>query len=311
MGENITCRQLIVTQKKSKGILGGPHTVSFQIESAIPAHINIVQGGIRTTSIVSDSEVPIHELNSIFTIIERLLMLFDGQFIPIQTFRFMDSTTSSEEQLISRGKNYLNNRLPYYNSLDICQMSINKLFNFDSVLTQQLYEKWVEILDELDIVHQMYLYSLCDNKLPIDVKCAFLIELAEPLVEIVKSRKHYFSSLTPGERNTTLKNCLDALITKYGESIFQREMENDYGNFLQAMVNSRVRIMHIKRNQKGIYFDGKESELFIAKMSLLYRVIIFELLGIDQSLYRDSLDNCITQWNKWLGVLDNLLLRLK
>lgn len=76
-----------------------------------------------------------------------------------------------------------------------------------------------------------------------------LIELAEPLVEIVKKHTNFYASLTPGARGTSLKNCLDALITKYGVDIFERELSNDYEKFLSALVNSRVRIMHIKREQ--------------------------------------------------------------
>ena len=47
--------------------------------------------------------------------------------------------------------------------------------------------------------------------MPIDIKCAFLIELAEPLVEIVKNHTNCFSSLNPGNRGTTLKICLEEL----------------------------------------------------------------------------------------------------
>lgn len=65
----------------------------------------------------------------------------------------------------------------------------------------------------------MYLYSLSNNGVTVDVKCAFLIELAEPLIEIVKEHTNFFSSLQPGPRGASLKNCLDALITKYGFDI--------------------------------------------------------------------------------------------
>ena len=57
--------------------------------------------------------------------------------------------------------------------------------------------------------------------------------------------------------------CLDALIIQYGQEIFSKEIETNYEGFLQVLVNSRVRIMHIKRNQKGIYFNGSEPALYM------------------------------------------------
>ncbi len=68
----------------------------------------------------------------------------------------------------------------------------------------------------------MFLYSVSDSKMPIDAKCAFLFELAELLVEVVKVHTHLYSSLTPGERGTSLKMCVDALISKYGTLIFRK-----------------------------------------------------------------------------------------
>ena len=76
------------------------------------------------------------------------------------------------------------------------------------------------------------------------------------------------------------------------------------------MVHSRVKIMHIKREQRGVYFDGKESVLYAAKMSLVYRRIMFEVLGIDEEVYKEKLVNCVTKWNEWNDVLKNFLHRL-
>ena len=68
--------------------------------------------------------------------------------------------------------------------------------------------------------------------------------------------------------------------------------------------------MHIKREQKGIYFNGSESILYILKMSLLYRKIMFELLNIDEVKYRDNLMKCVSRLDKWNDVLENFMLKL-
>ena len=200
--------------------------------------------------------------------------------------------------------------MSYFSSANFCNYSLDRLLEFDSILTAELFDKWQQLLDELDVVHQMYLYSLSNNGITVDVKCAFLVELAEPLIEIVKNNTNFFTSLIPGSHGTTLKNCLDALITKYGVEIFREELLNNYEQVLSSMVHSRVKIMHIKREQRGVYFDGKESVLYAAKMSLLYRRIMFEVLGIDEEVYKEKLVNCVTKWNEWNDVLKNFLHRL-
>lgn len=157
----------------------------------------------------------------------------------------------------------------------------------------------------------MYLYSLSDSKMPIDAKCAFLIELAEPLVEIVKAHTHFYSSLNPGERGTSLKMCVDALISKYGTDIFAKEITSKYDKFLQTIVNSRVRIMHIKRQQKGLFLNGPESVLYAQKMTLLYRKILFEILDIDEDTYKENMQSLIDSLDKWNDIQEKFLAKLK
>ena len=127
---------------------------------------------------------------------------------------------------------------------------------------------------------------------------------------MVKEHTKFFSSLTPGPRGASLKNCLDALITKYGADIFSSELASDYERFLSAMVNSRVRIMHIKREQKGAFFNGNESVLYMLKMNLLYRRIMFEVLGIDEAIYKNSLLKCVSRLDEWNGILKGFLSKL-
>lgn len=206
--------------------------------------------------------------------------------------------------------NLIKGRLSYFSSTDFCNYKVDKLLEFYTILTAELYSKWETLLVELDLVHQVYLYFLSNSKMTEDVKCAFLIELAEPLIEVVKEHTKFFSSLAPGPRGASLKNCLNALITKYGADIFSSELSSDYERFLSAMVNSRVRIMHIKREQKGVFFNGKESVLYLLKMNLLYRRIMFEVLGIDEANYKNSLLKCVSRLDGWEGVLNKFLSRL-
>lgn len=310
MEQIIKCKSLVSIYQGDKLLLDGPHILEFNTVGNQPFHIKIEQLGVRTIIITSDKDVSVFDLYAILTRIERLLMLFDGVFIPLSELKFSESDTVDENRLISCQNNLIKMRLSYFSSADFCNYSVDRLLKFDTVLTAELFCKWEQLLDELDVVHQMYLYSLSDSKMTVDVKCAFLIELAEPLIEIVKEHTKLFSSLTPGARGTSLKNCLDALITKYGVDIFSRELSSDYESILQIMVNSRIKIMHIKRKQNGLYFDGNESILYILKMNLLYRKIMFEMLNIEEVDYKDNLLRCVSRLDKWSSVLEKFLLKI-
>ena len=65
-----------------------------------------------------------------------------------------------------------------------------------------------------------------------------------------KENTFYCQTLTPGERGTTLIQCIDSIVTLYGTDIFTAELMNDYSGFLSTAVGSRVRIMHIKKKQQ-------------------------------------------------------------
>lgn len=294
------CKKLSAVYHEDGFAFGGPRKIEFEITRSTAIKIIFEQCYTRTITIVADDEVPVDELHSLFSRLERLLMMFDGRFYTLESLTLTDSISTSTSRLQNSVRHITNSRLSYFRSADFCKYNFNKLIEVHASLTVEIFEKWNALLEELDICHQMFLYSVCDNRLPIDINFAFLIEQAEPLVETIKSRKHIFASLTPGERGTSLKMCIDALITKYGMDIFQEELNDKYGNFLQQLVDSRVRIMHIKSKQPSKYLhNAKDIILYSAKMYLLYRRIVFELLELEESIYHNQLKNCIDAWDRW------------
>ena len=302
------CKVLIGTYINDNIILGGPHVAEFETRDN-KFFIKIEQCGYRKISIKASEETSVFELYGVFTKIERLLMIFDGQFLNLENLEFTDSSDTEKNMLKSVGNNLMHQRLSYFKSSDLVSYKVDKLLEFEEVLNSDLYDKWEHLLEELDIAHQMYLYAMGDTKITVDVKCAFLIELAETLVEVLKVYTNSFQKLKPGD-GTSLKACVKALIEEYGKDIFEREMEANEKEFLSAVINSRVRIMHIKRNQKIKYFDGNESVLYILKLSLLYRRILLEILGVEKQVYVDKLRKCVSRLNRWNDTLDKFLLRL-
>ena len=302
------CKILIGTYINENIILGGPHVAEFETNDN-KFFIKVEQCGYRKISIKASEETSVFELYGVFTKIERLLMIFDGQFLNLENLEFTDSSETEKNMLKSVGNNLMHQRLAYFKSADLVSYKVDKLLGFDEVLNSDLYDKWEQLLEELDIAHQMYLYAMGDTKITVDVKCAFLIELAETLVEVLKVYTNSFQKLKSGNR-TSLKACVRALIEEYGKDIFEREMEANEKEFLSTMIKSRVRIMHIKRNQKKKYFNGSESVLYILKLSLLYRRILLDILGVEKQVYVDKLQKCVSRLNKWNNTLDKLLLRL-
>lgn len=69
--------------------------------------------------------------------------------------------------------------------------------------------------------------------------------------------------------------------------------------------------MHIKRKQKGLYLNGSESVLYAQKMSLLYRIILLEILGIGAEMYKKNMKKLIDSLDKWNDVQEKFLFKLK
>lgn len=313
MERQFTCKTLKAVFGLEKGMMPSTPMCAFRITGTPTIHITIEQSGIRIIMIKSEVEVPATDLYHILVLLEKLIMMFDGRFFSLNELNFSDSDNCTKEQLKSRENHCLINRITYFRSSGFCLYSINRLIGFHEILNEEIFVKWEKLLASLDIVHQMFIYSLCDSGLPTDVKCAFLIEMAEPLIEIVNEYRNAFSKLKPGCKGTSLKDCLKALIKEYGSVIFEDELGAACFEtaFLQTLVDSRVRIMHIKHSQKKMTLNGKESVLYAVKMYLLYRCIAFDLLGIDQSSYQDNLHACILSWNEWNDIMTAFLRKLK
>lgn len=307
MGEEIHCKQLKATYSEKNGVLSVSKETDLDLSDGY--HIKIVQIGIRIITVSNDNEVNARKLYAILTLIERLLMLFDGKFFTMQEMKFAESQNDAN-RLDSYAINLKRSRLSYFES-DSTYSFINSICSYDEVLTADLYEKWVKLVEELDISHQVYLYSMSANGTPVDLKVAFLIELAEPLVELVKKKTGMFQSLSQGVTGTTLKKCLCELIKEFGTVIFSEEMRVNEDRFLQILVNSRVRIMHIKKSQNKPYLNGAESIFYIMKISMMYRYVLLTILGIDDNIMVEQIKKITNILDTHDDTLRNLLLKIR
>jgi hypothetical protein len=296
------CRKMTAIQYPDNGCLGGPHQVAFSFNdntSNVNISISVEQNLVRKVELISNKAIKCKELFSIFQSLEKLLMLFDGKFYPIKELDFSNETYDDSEQFSDISKGILDDRLSYFTSKDFCQNSFMKLIPYQDILSAELFSKWRLLLEQMDVSYSVFLCSLSDNKNMVDMNLAFLIEFTEPLVELIKENTFFCQTLSPGGRGTTLEMCVDALITHYGTDVFEKELNENYKDFLRNVVNSRVRIMHIKRNFEKSYFGGKDCVRYSMKFSILYRKILFDLLNIPQETYEYSLKEAVQRIDEW------------
>lgn len=287
------CTKLSVVQGLKSEILAGPFKTQFEVDNCV---VSITQLYKREIELTSNVPIISEELIFIFQDIEKLLMLFDGRFYTIEKITVSNENSEPMDILAD----YIKMRLNYFSSKDFCQHSWLKLISFQDVLTSNLYKNWKALIDDLDISFQVFLYALSDNNMTVDLNFAFLVGLAESFVELLKERKYYCQSLNSGERRITLRRCVGNLIRLYGTDIFAKEREENenYELFLKKIVNSRVRIMHIKKNQKA-YFDSRECLKYSLKFSLLYRKFLLSLLDISCQEYNEKIQIATKNIDDW------------
>lgn len=306
------CKKITMTYQLPKnGILGGPfkNKFTYKTEDSIKFKIKIEQGGIRKITIKSAADIFTEELFSLCQSIEKLLMLFEGRFVPLKSMVFSGSDKFTDIDLIEAGAWHKERRLGYYDSSDFSMYNDNKIISFNDIISEKLLKDWIELDKELDLASNVMFYALSRNFATVDMKCVFLIELVEAFIWLLKEQKGLFSSLKPGNRGTTLRMCLEGLVDKFGGLVFEEEIRSKK-DYLQVMVNSRNRIMHVKRKQNKKHLDGAESVLCTMKFFNLYRIIIFEILGINESFYLENLKSSIEKWNEWNNVLEEFLKRI-
>lgn len=177
--------------------------------------------------------------------------------------------------------------------------SSSRLLDFHEVLDDNILLRWIELRKELDIIHNMVLYCLSDVEMPNEIKCAFMIEAFEGLSELIKLKKPEIRFEKAERGESQLKKYLMSFINNYGMTIFDEEIKCGIDKITQILVNSRNRIGHIKRTQRGEYLSDEGNLVYLLKLSLLSRVVLLDLLGIPEGSYRQRL-------SKRTGVINSL-----
>ena len=285
----IKCRSIHVWQCAEGGFLGGPHELHLDLCGGYKA--TIAQVGIREVIITSDTDTDSDELHHQFRVLDKLLMLLRGNFLSICKIEFADSDGNVCQGTDAVEKHIINDALSYYSSTAVFQGHNLEFCNFADVLDSTIFARWRRLLERLDIVHTMVLYNMANTGLPPAIALAFIIEAMEPLYEYLAGLPR-FSDRFPAKTDSndiSLKDCLEKIIGEFGSDIFEEEYTAGKERFLNRLKNSRIRIMHIKRKYKDPFYDGQDALYYLAKLILLYRNILLQLIAIDYSDYRNSL----------------------
>lgn len=291
--------ELRVIQTNDNGVFGGPFCNDFEyVYSGVSYRVRIEQQLKREWIIATDSVVACTELFNMFAFLEQLLFIFDGKFYPVEIAEIIDE---NENPLIYKHQvdYYLNYMLPVYNSMDICKYTCMKLVNFSDIDFESILTDWSLINEELDIAYPMFMYCLSDIPMPVDCKIASLIEIAKPLGEIVEKKNRKFSMPRNDSNKLTLKAALKALIDEFGQEIFKAEINSNYNDLLQLFINTRNKISHVKSQRNKNCLDGKQCVFYIAKLSIMYRAILYSILNIDINIYNHKLKEAISKWDAW------------
>lgn len=291
------CTEMSVVQMPPNGALSGPYECELRIGDGINVDIQQIIG--RRIDITATPPRPCFEVFNSFQDLETLLMLFDGMFYPIEKIIFEDGREENTVKFSGIVEELLAKRLNFFESRDFCMNGFLSLLQFQDVLTEERFNKWINLRKQLDIAYSVFMYSLSDSKMPVDTNFAFLVELAEPFVELLKENSGFYQELSPGEKGTSLKKCISAIIGDFGKDIFSKEMNGDYESFLRTTVDSRVRIMHIKKNQPR-HFSGKDCVRYSMKFSLLYRRILLDLLDVPYESYIARIRHAVQVIDEWL-----------
>lgn len=310
MVSNILKYGIEVHQKLHNGTLGGLHQSSFEVTlDSVLFEISIEQCGTRKIIITTDSNVELDELIKVFNELDMLIMLGEGQFIPVVASKIITNGVVCESNELNTK---FTGRLRMFDSADFTIGNHSSFITFDKYIDEQLFMRWTTMLKELDILHHMVLYSLADTGLTVDCKNAFLIEAFEALSELIEKYDTSYKRPTTAHRGESkLNKCLSSVIEKYGVDIFSKEKSVDIEKVVQIFVNSRNRIAHIKSNQNKKYLTGPESVLYAVKMSFLYRSILLILLGVNYGLYSSSIIKSIESWDKWNNISDDFLKKIQ
>ena len=213
MDISIKCDSLKAIYSVKNGMLRCVTPYEFTIFQMPMIKVCIEEAGNRIITLTCEEEIEAKKLYSSLLELERLLQIFDGVFLDLETIEIYGKESANSYNALV--EHFKIQRLHYFSSANFISIFSDRILKYEDILSSELFEKWRILLDELGVVNQMYLYATSSAGFTNDVKCAFLVELSESLMEIIQSEDIKLQRY-PNEKGK-LKPCLRTIINYYGK----------------------------------------------------------------------------------------------
>lgn len=300
--DNIICKQLTF-----KGIFNNFTNIIRKNKITIKRNnisytiaIHTLWGG-KMVTIDTTIDVPLGSLFSLLCEFLRFENLFDGVFF---------APTSITADSVEHIDEFRKKLLPYFVSQE---QHVCFDLKMDDKTYKHIFVKWSKLNKEIKIIHQMFLYNSFVEGNPIDIRFSLLLEVFEPLADVLKSKGiiTIATNTTPPKlcpncnavvargkkKSPTFSEKLKAITDIYKKSVFKEDYKNE---MLRQAVNLRNRIFHVDADKKK-YLNGKRCGVYFFKFALMYRCIIFSLLGFSEHEYMPIAERWLKEFNTRYG----------
>lgn len=300
--DNIICKQLTF-----KGIFNNFTNIIRKNKITIKRKNILYSVSINTVACIKDIKINTQtgvSFDLLFSLLCELLHfenLFDGIFFA------PTSITADSVEYIDKIQQEL---ISFYSGQE--RYTSFNLINDDKTY-MRYFVRWSKLRAKIKLIHQVYLYSAFINVYPVDVRFSLLLEMFEPLADILKSKgKITFASPTfspticpkcnlvvkKGKKNEpSFNEKLNAITNIYRKTFFKGEYKKEV---LRQAVNLRNRVLHVDANKKK-YLNGKRCGVYFFKFALMYRCIIFSLLGFSEHEYMPIAERWLKEFNTRYG----------
>lgn len=259
----------------------------------------------KTISIYTHNNCSYDEIKNVMIKLIRFEELFDGIFFhPVK--------------LIIDDKDVLNyeksNWLHFYNGKS---KELSTTFSFDFSCTDDRYLEYYNNFNNLTydggkimLIHQVYLYSEHSQEMTKDLRCALLLQVFEhysqflecyeviPKIVTHKKVQHKCNkcgNITEEERKLTFADRLNATVAGYKDIFF---IDEDTYKIIKLATGLRNRIFHVDiKKKKTQFFNGAQCAFYRLKFSLLYRLYMLKLIGLDEKSHLNSINSYIKKIN--------------
>lgn len=199
----------------------------------------IEEVGNRIISFSCEDEIEAVKLYLLLQKLERLLQIFDGVFLDLADIVISGrESNNSYNALVEHLKIQ---RLHYFSSASFISIYSDRLLKYEDILSVSLLNEWQILLDELGVVNQMYLYAASAAGFTNDVKCAFLVELSESLIEIIGKESTLYAIKMSYLFRLVILEKLKMKVSLYEDILIKRVSYMDSWNGIQEKFFNRLK----------------------------------------------------------------------